>query len=44
MVFKRDDTIYKAIGWATKCPGEGEKWEQNNWIDIGKKESFCIVG
>ena len=27
MVFKKGDAIYKAKGWATKCPGEGESWE-----------------
>ena len=44
MVFKKGDAIYRAKGWATKCPGEGAQWEQNSWEEIGKTSSFCVVG
>ena len=27
MIFKKEDKLYRAKGWATKCPGEGAKWE-----------------
>ncbi len=44
MTFSAGGNVHKATGWATKCPGEGESWEQSYWQDLGPISSFLAFG
>jgi len=44
MVFSHEGEVFKSVGWATKCPGQGEAWERSKWQSIGSVSNFQVIG
>ena len=44
MVFSDSRRVYKLNGWVSKCPNDGESYEQQYWVDLGSIDDFVVYG